>query len=210
MEYKNKVIEVIKLVLEGYKNSDDKSKHFLHQNISGKDYYLWDCDYLLGQILRHYDVPWNHYYYSKGFIDLWIKLGMNEDDRRKYHYHEKIICQNDGVKCFLYTGASKTPNNVDDPILKKGDCFPYRDAFHLEHIVPISHIVDMLVKLENPTDEQIENVLDQIHVARITKEEDRRMHNRNKRDSTFEEVYRSLYLKNEIVLIRESDNKEVK
>lgn len=202
----NEVIQVIKSLLIGYKNRSKGEENALVYKDKDKTYYLWNCDYLLNQVIRHYNIPQERYYYSKEAKELWKSLGFELKDLKTKYYREQINPLKDNVRCLLFSGSSNKPYKES---VSSSDAFPFKDAFHLEHIVPIAKIIDELAELVEPTDVDIEKVLDKLCVARITKVEDRKLHNKSKRDNTFELVYNNLYKEKGIILFNNATDEEV-
>lgn len=202
----NEVIQVIKSLLIGYKNRSKGEENALVYKDKDKTYYLWNCDYLLNQVIRHYNIPQERYYYSKEAKELWESLGFELKDLKTKYCREQINPLNNNVRCLLFSGSSNKPYKES---VSSSDAFPFKDAFHLEHIVPIAKIIEELVELVEPNDADIEKVLDKLCVARITKVEDRKLHNKSKRDKTFELVYNNLYKKNGIILYNNVTDEEV-
>ena len=202
----NEVIQVIKLLLKGYKNNKADQENALVTENNGKSYYIWNCDYLLNQVIRHYDIPQERYYYSKAAKELWKSLGFDIKDLKTKYYREQITSLNNNVRCLLFKGSASEPYKQ---VVNKGDVFPFNDAFHLEHVIPISKIIDELSSLDNPDDAQIEAVLNKLCVARITKEEDRSLHNKNKREGSFDKIYNNLYKEKNIVLFNNDTDKQI-
>ncbi|MCQ2801520.1 MAG: hypothetical protein MJ222_02540 [Bacilli bacterium] len=202
----NEVISIIKYLLHGYKTNYGKEEKVLISEVDNKKYFLWNCDYLLNQVIRHYNIPQERYYYSKEAKELWISLGFELKDLKTKYYREQINPLKDNVRCLLFSGSSNKPYKES---VSSSDAFPFKDAFHLEHIVPIAKIIEELVELVEPNDADIEKVLDKLCVARITKVEDRKLHNKSKRDKTFELVYNNLYKKNGIILYNNVTDEEV-
>lgn len=203
----NDVITVIRLLLSGFKTKFENNNNVLVSNVNGKNYFLWNCDYLLNQVIRHYNIPQDRYYYSKEAKELWESLGFELKDLKTKYYREQINPLNDNVRCLLFSGSSNKPYKES---VSSSETFPFKDAFHLEHIVPIAKIIEELVELVEPTDADIEKVLDKLCVARITKVEDRKLHNKSKRDNTFESVYNNLYKEKGIILFNNVTDEEVK
>ena len=128
---------------------------------------MWNCDYLLNQVIRQYNVPQNHYYYSEKARELFnghLKVKNNELKTFKdCYYREQLICIST-VEGRLYKGAANTPYNKAEEgkfLIKKDREFPFKDAFHLEHIIPITKIIEKLEKLNPDTcsDSDIANIL---------------------------------------------------
>lgn len=201
----SKIIEIIRLVLEGYKHSDDSKEgnhHYLKETIGGKDYYLWNCDYLLNQIIRHYNVPDDHWYYSEEAKKLWEDLGMPISEFKNQYDTYWIKPKKQDVQYKHFKGTSNVGKD------QTGD-FRFNNVFHIEHIIPIAVIIKELTELNDLSDQSIMNVLDKICCARILKTENVEMHNKYKRGNTFNKVYHELYLGCNIKLYSNASDKLV-
>lgn len=204
----NEVIKVIRLLLKGAKNTEEGVVNALVCGEGNNKSYLWNCDYLLNQAVRQYNVPQERYFYSVAAKELWESLGFNIKDLKDFYYREMLEPKKENVRCLLYSGSHNKPYKDE---VGSGDKFPFKDAFHLEHMIPVSTIIEKLKALPNDcSDKDIEDVLNLVCVARITKEEDRKMHNKNARGDTFESVYNDLYKENGVYLLNNVTNEEVK
>ena len=90
---KNEIFELIKILATSSKY--DNNKRYLNIKNKDKEYKLWNTHYLLGQVLRQYDVPKERNYVSNKAKELWTKLGIKEDIN-DFYYKEKLncICEN--------------------------------------------------------------------------------------------------------------------
>ena len=196
MSDKCEVFDIIATLVKSFKTPDDNGKPYVVSKYKGKDKYLWNCNYLLNQILRNYDVPPERYHVSKAAKELWDSI--TDKNIRDYYYHQKVVNEKlDEVEIIEFKGSSK---NGTKRTMHKGDSFVYRDVFHNEHVIPISMIIDELVNLPNPDEyDALEKVLDKIHVCRMLKIEDRGIPSiyKNKRPDSFEEVIKEVYEKSE-------------
>lgn len=185
----SKIIEIIRLLIIGFKGKWNGESNVLHETIKRDDYFLWNCDYLLNQVIRHYNVPQERWFYSKKAKELWINLGLNLDQLKKTYDNGWVIVANNDVKYQLFSGSSNKSETCT------GD-FKFNNVFHIEHIVPIKTIIKELTDLnaEELTDDNIIKILNKICVARILKTEDRMMHNKTDRGNSFKLVYHDLYL----------------
>lgn len=67
---------------------------------------------------------------------------------------------------------------------------PGRERLHWEHLVPISDIRRSLLRLKNPTTQEIIDIVSTYQIVWITKDENRVL-KRNRRDDPFEEYRRN-------------------
>jgi hypothetical protein len=108
-----------------------------------------------------------------------------------------MVATKGGARIFEYMGASKEPVNNEGRLLHMGDSFIFRDVFHVEHIIPISMIIDRLVELDEKdelNDETINETLNLIYVCRITKQEDRSIKEKCNRSLVVNDVIENVYL----------------
>lgn len=197
--------EIIKAFVRGCWNEDKTGeyKEYIKSEYNGEDKSIWNCYYLLNQILRQVSVPEKNKYVSVEAKKLWDAIGPvckgnSSNDINDYYYHEKIIATKDGAEIFEYKGSSNKPISETPRRLKKGDSFIFRDVFHVEHIVPITMIIEELVELDKKnelTDKKLNDILNLICVCRITKKEDRSIKEKYNRsldlNDVFEKVYKS-------------------
>jgi hypothetical protein len=165
--------------------------HYIPQEKGGR--IIWGVDYLLGQILRQIDVPDERKHVSVGATEKWKELGFDEKDIWKYNYQDAVSC-NTSATVVKYKGASK---NGEEVSATENGGFTFREVFHDEHIVPINDVLEELFKIpkEKLTLEMISEYLDKIHVCRILKSEDRKIHPKYNRgcDLDYKRVYDEIY-----------------
>ena len=197
METVNSFDILIALIKGCQQNGDD-------QHIDGPENHdakIGNLKYLLGQIVRSL---WNrkgHKGLSKEAARIWDGLKVGEDIF-DYYYQCKVFYKNDvPVHVKGYIGAKSNPDWEEDlKFTKEGDYFRFRQVFHIEHIVPISVILEQLISLDLSEDldvvySKIEAILDKIYVCYITKEEDRKLNKRAKtnRPDDYRKVIEGVY-----------------
>lgn len=203
MEEKNVVLDIIIEFVKALKNKDGA----METNINGTMYKIWNCKYLLNQILRQWHTPNERWYISKKAKDLWDKLNVGKPIEN-YHYTDKVICNNEiPVEVKIFKGSS---NHFDTATLKKG-CHPFNfnSIFHEEHIVPISVIIEQLCNLNELNYKNVEEILNKISICRILKEEDKDLnanHSKKNRPCDPIKVLNETYKKAGIELHLENKN----
>lgn len=158
---------------------------------------LESADYLLAQSVRQL---WNrdgHRFVSVKAAKLWDDLKV-EGPIFDYCYQKPVHYKNEvPVHVKGYTGAKGTPDWEEDLKYKDaGDCFRFRQVFHIEHIVPINVILKELINLDLSEEkevvyEKMDAVLNKIYVCYMTKEEDRTL-NRNGAKTNRPDDYREV------------------
>ena len=96
----NKVLDVIISLINGVKNSYVLSSVYGEENLS-----IDNCGYLLGQTLRHYVIPKDHYFVSKKAYDLWTKI--TNHSIFNYTYRDKITKSTSTV---VFVPSSNSPS----------------------------------------------------------------------------------------------------
>ena len=189
MENKNEIFDIIITLTKGIKESGDDR---IQCNIDGKEYIVWKSRYLLNQYIRLYQIDQSHTLISKKAKEVWEKI--SNDDINNYYYQKIVKCENESpVKVKYYRGNENTFAEKD---LIKGDEFHYRQVFHDEHIIPIKLIIDHLVKLNKENNlnyKTIEEVLNNIYVCKMLKEEDRGLNNKYNRPYNLDEIIEKYY-----------------
>lgn len=170
----NKVLDIIIYLLEGIKGKKKNKSDKLEGTVEpGEKTILGSCNYLLGQVIRQYEIPEDHYFVSKKADALWKQI-TTEKDIKKFFYHDKIKKDTDGsVTIYEYKGSKKVPVDENGRVLEKGDCFTYNDVFTDEHIVTISDIIAALTDLPVWDYAFVKGVLDKIYICKMLKSEDR-------------------------------------
>ena len=180
----NSLIELI----NGYNRINNSSN-------TNKDKYLDSIKYLIGQTIRQYDVDPNKCHVSAAAQKLWGSLTTGTITN--YSYQQNIKCNaippGSSVKCNTYKGASKTPFQKNKTF-KTNDQFKFVEIFLVEHMVPVCFIRDELLKLKNPNATSVQGVLDNIHLAWITKDENKNLGQTKGRTLNYIQVYNNVYV----------------
>lgn len=174
MDNLKNTINSIKFLIE-IKKEDDKRIDFT----IGSTY----SDYLLGQYIRNMWAPKESYFVSVKALEKWIELGQDPSKIWNVFYRDKITNESDiPVPINRYKGAEKKPwNDESNNKLSPSKSFLYREVFHDDHITTIKSIKEKLYNLEAADYNNIINVLKTIRVAKLLKEEDRKIP-RHKKD----------------------------
>lgn len=199
------VLDILIAFIKGCKYKDEGLDNCIHSVIDNKDYWIWNTDYLLNQILRQINVPPERYLLSKGAKEMWKKLsptGKKGDSITKYYYREVLTIQNDlNEEVGLYKGADSKPSSFVE--IRKGNKFIFNDIFHLEHVIPIHVIKNQLLALdsESLTKKNVEQILSKMYVCRMLKSEDRLIDSAYKKNRPFDlnRILKEVYTKIEIV-----------
>lgn len=188
---KNTVLDIIIEFVSAVKSSNE-----ITSVVDGQEYKIKAAGYLLGQIIRQYNIPEDHYYISVAAEKKWNELSNKNIWDFVYRY--SITCTSE-----VPVSVKKYKNNEKEPtkdVIKNGENFIFRDIFHDEHIIPVKVIVEKLIHLEELTYENVEKILDNIYICRILKEEDRKIKEKSNRPFDFEIVKNQIYAKYDIVL----------
>ncbi len=198
------------IILTLIKACKDEKSYFTVPGPTNHDIKLGASFYLLGQAVRNLWNQKNHRCVSKKALDLWNSLNIGKPIF-DYAYQDPIYYKNlTPVHIKLYKGASNTPyfeGNIQ--CLKKNDHFKFREAFHIDHIVPINIILEQLLELDLSLDKEtlynkLNFIVDKIYVCFILKEEDRKLNkiSKSKRSDNYLEVLKNDYKKAEIEIAR--------
>lgn len=110
---------------------------------------------------------------ARRVIRRWTEFPEQLDKPNQYSEGAMLVAQSRGIapeqlRRATYLDQTKK-SGLQDPNHSKG-------AFHHEHIVPISRLVDGLIQLESPTAQQVHNYIQQeASIAWILKEEQKRL-----------------------------------
>lgn len=177
----NKVIE---LIIEFIKAIQSEEKALISYE-NGIRYKICSPKYLLGQIIRQYELTAQQYYISENAEFLW--KNVSTENIWNYCYRQYVKCENDiPVLIREFTGNANTPRKIRE--VKRGDGFIFRDVFHDEHMIPISKIIEKLVSLSEPDCDNVKNILDSIYICRLLKNEDRLLPVKYKRPFDLQKV----------------------
>ena len=158
------IIKSIAILLKAYKKLTVPLNHNNKEKRSLK--------YLLNQSIREYNIPLENRHVSKKANNLWKKITTK--DIRTFHYRDKVVCEN--LKSpihnvMFYNSAHK--NGMPQTLSSNTNSFPFNNVFHEEHIVPVSLILNEMVKMDTFDDNSIKAQLDKMHLCVMLKKEDR-------------------------------------
>ena len=190
MKYKTDyIIDAILALLAGYKDlssGNQPSKQDLHS-----------FKYLLGQTIRAYIIPANQIHVSVGASQRWKKL--TSASIFKFTYDEFVTCDvlQTSVPCNFYNGSQKngTPTQINP-----GDRFRFNNMFHVDHVIPVSLILNELIGLTAPCAQQVKNTLDKMHLCYILKDEDRKLGRTKSRTTNFQQTIKNVYEPNKVFI----------
>ena len=173
------IYEVIYILAKNIKDKSETKNDFLHKK----------CSYLLNQTIRQIRLNDDQYRISSNAKELWVKIVGDNQDYMNYYYNEKITINRD-YEVALYKGSSKTP--YSNEILNANSKVEYNKIFHNEHTIPVSVIIDEILKSDLSKD-KIKEIISNISICRMLKEEDRKLSNSSKRVFNLESIYLNEY-----------------
>ena len=169
------LVEAIITLLEGYCQHEGNKRR---QN---------DYKYLACQCIRQYASPSNHYHVSVAAQELWDKLTTKRIE--DYFYRDPIVLDKLDLPLELpvYYGASKKGH---PRLLDRNSKIVFNNLFQCDHVVPVKTFFERLVRLcdQGLTPDIVNNVLDEIHLCTITKDEDHNIGRTRCRYETFEKT----------------------
>ncbi len=197
---KNQVLDIIINLVQGVKKNQ-----FLSPNFNDETFELDRCEYLLGQILRHYKIKPEQYFVSKEAFKTWSKIST--DSIFNYTYRDKVTKNTyDFVLVDKYKGSEKYPHETNYA-LSYGESFIFNEVFIDEHVVPVNVLIKELINLPILDYNSVKRVLDKLSICKLLKKEDRKIKNKSFRSSNYEEVIYSDYLEAGI-MIKDFDYKK--
>ena len=146
--------------------------------------------YLLGQSIRQYDIPIENYHISQAAFERWEQLSKDKIER--YHYRDLVKCNN-LTKLYRFKqfkGASKSGNPRK---LHPNGSFVFRDMFHEDHVIPVSLILNELIKIKTVDENSVKVQLNKMHICIILKEEDRKLGRTINRTANFLDTINNVY-----------------
>ena len=160
-------------ILIPFIRAEQAQTHRIEAEMDGKPLTLGGTGYLLGQLIRQYAIPPERQYISQAAWQLWHSL--TDEDIWRYSYRNIVKCRSAvPVPIQEYRGNERTPKNTRE--IAAGETFVFRDVFHDEHMVPVSEIIQALIRLSPVTYESVSGVLSQLCICRILKTEDRSLY----------------------------------
>lgn len=182
---------IIKMIIRAFETVNDSS--YDENQIRSK--------YLLGQIIRQYNIPASNWHISEKAQKLWNDIVAGEVKIDGYDFQQLFSIDE---KC-----SCKKVGNIR---IEKNKRYRFNQFFQAEHIIPVYVIKDELDKLVNDKSskkkekkliEDMRKVLEKIHICRITRDEARSLPvKREVSDSKkldYSEYYETFYKK--IILV---------
>ena len=184
------IIDAILALLAGYKDLSSAN-----QPSSKRDHHSFK--YLLGQTIRAYIIPVNQIHVSVGASQRWKEL--TSASIFDFTYDEVVTCNvlQTSVTYNFYKGSQKngTPTQINP-----GGCFRFNDMFHVDHVIPVSLILNELTNLTAPCAQQVKNTLDKMHLCYILKDEDRKLSRTKSRTTDFQQTIKNVYEPNKVFI----------
>lgn len=176
----NQVLDIIIALVKAVKDGKEKGGKKMDMAVTSGEHTLFNCKYLLGQVLRNYQIPPKNYYISVKAKKMWEEL--TSADINDYFYDERFICDcvKDSVSVKKFTGAK---NEGEYSPVRENEKIKFNDVFHAEHIIPIKVIIEELCNLEEPNDKNVPEILSKICICRILKDEDREINKQKGKSS---------------------------
>lgn len=191
---KNANTIIIKMIIRAFETVNDSS--YDENQIRSK--------YLLGQIIRQYNIPVSNWHISEKAQKLWNDIVVKGEEIDGYDF-QQLFSIDENCSC-------KEVGNIR---IEKNKRYRFNQFFQAEHIIPVYVIKDELDKLVNDKSskkkekiliEDMRKVLENIHICRITRDEARRLPvKREVNDSSkkldYSEYYETFYKKEDIILV---------
>lgn len=188
----NKVLDFYRLLIEGCVHEENNSQTLVDGRCK-----LWCCRDLLNKAIRRWDVPAENYYASEKALKLWKNFSCEKSNNNIYDTYEdfSIVALNDINSVGFYKGGFKNPDHTKS--IKKGTSHRFNDIFHIEHIIPVSKLENRLIETyknngNKISDEEIFSIINEQSVARILKEEDKKLP-RTKRPNNLKDILNKTY-----------------
>lgn len=149
--------------------------------------------YLINQTIRLYILPEGHMYASYKAETLWNEITSDDMSRRGYRDRVKADKVNGPTPLYRYKGSNKKSEKAPYSLCPN-KTFVFNDIFHEDHIIPVCYFVDKLLRLTESelSEERVEKILDGMYIAKILKEEDRKLPRIN-RPNNLSAVLRTTY-----------------
>ena len=92
-------------------------------------------------------------------------------------------------------------NKPTEKTVEKDGKIKYNNVFHNEHVIPIKVIIQKLQVCDLDDREAVKEILDKIHISRITKEEDKKLKPKSNRPCDYDTVVKDIYKPNGITIV---------
>lgn len=183
-------------ILIPFIRAEQDASHRIESEMDGNPLTLHGTGYLLGQMIRQYAIPPERQYISRAAWELWHKL--TDEDIWRYTYRQVVKCRSSApVPIQEYRGNERSPKSSRN--IEPGETFVFRDVFHDEHMVPVSEILQALIRLPSVTYESVSEVLSHLCTCRILKTEDRSLYPKYRRPLNWQAVWQ-LYQQQGIIV----------
>jgi len=184
---------IIKMIIRAFETVNDSS--YDENQIRSK--------YLLGQIIRQYNIPASNWHISEKAQKLWNDIVAGEVKIDGYDF-QQLFSIDENCSC----------KDVGNIRIEKNKRYRFNQFFQAEHIIPVYVIKDELDKLVNDKSskkkekiliEDMRKVLEKIHICRITRDEARRLPVKREVDDSkkldYSEYYKTFYKTKDIILV---------
>lgn len=149
-------------------------------------------EYILNQLIRQIYVTDDNYYVSEAALIQWNELTSETQNIFDFYYRNTISCDRVNDENYIefkdlkrYTGNS---DESADPALRKkkkgGYSLTYNDVFHDDHIIPVSLVIEELIKLADKNElnrDRVAEILSKLCLCKMLKSEDRKIKTKYKR-----------------------------
>jgi hypothetical protein len=174
------IYEIIQILAKNIKEESEELNDFEKKS---------SCMYLLNQTIRQVKLDETHYTISKKAKELWNEIIEDGEGYKNFFYNEIITIKKDS-EIDLYKGNEKKPYSRDK--LKANSKISYNKIFHNEHTIPVSTIIDEILKTDLSI-EKINEVIGKISICRMLKSEDRLLKTTRKRVFDLKTIYNNEY-----------------
>ena len=181
--------QALDIIIEFVKASRIKGKK-KDKKITDGGIEITNCSYLLNQLLRNITIPEDHYHISVEAQKLWNEL--TSSDIKDFEYDEMVKCDKINGSRVLdsYKGNENKPTEMT---VEKDGKIKYNNVFHNEHVIPIKVIIQKLQECDLDDREKVKEILEKIHICRITKEEDKKLKPKSNRPCDYDDIVKGIY-----------------
>lgn len=176
------IIDSLTVLLKGYK----QLRVYSNQSKVDTD----SIGYLIGQTIRQYQLPLDHYVISEKANSSWECL--TSQNIKDSFYKSSVQCDRVSGSVILdkYVGSSKTGLKTE---ISKNEHIRFNDYFHCDHIIPVKLVIEKLLSEEELSPVSICNILDEMYICIMLKSEDRILGRTKGRTLCYKDVINKIY-----------------
>ena len=196
-QHNDLLLDIIIPALEGY--AQERRDGFKPIIIKDAEQDNGKFSYLLGQAIRHWIIPVGNWHTSEAAMMVWNMIVDKGNSKHKeinhLRYKEPILLKDGNIMIPRFKGSTRDFAKLDPHIFHGGKQYAFNEIFVAEHTTPVVDIMiamtqcydelDKQHQLDDMLKQEVEKILDKIHITQMLRIEDRRINTTQARIQPF-------------------------